>query len=342
MSATLCVEPTDRGLWCAAGGFHVDPWQPVERAVITHAHSDHAVAGCRHYLTTPSGALVLRHRVGVEGNIQTLPYGQSLRLGDVDVSLHPAGHVLGSAQVRLAHAGQVCVVSGDFKVEPDPTAEPFEPVRCDTFITESTFGLPIYRWPQPSAVFEQINQWWQGNQQRGWTSVIFAYALGKAQRLLAGVDAGIGPIAVHGSVWRFVEAYREAGVALPAVLRGDEEGIAAVRRRGLLIAPMSALGSPWLRKFSPIATAIASGWMQIRGTRRGRSVDRGFVLSDHADWPGLMQAIEQTGASRIGVTHGYSHVLHRWLTEQGRPCFVVPTRYEGEVNDAALGNGQEG
>ena len=328
------LQATENGLYCPAGDFHVDPWRPVDRAVITHAHSDHARPGCTRYLTTDEGRALLARRVQADAAIDTLGYGRTTAIGDATVSLHPAGHVLGSAQVKIERRGEVWVVSGDYKTQSDPTCRPFEPVACHTFITEATFGLPIFRWPDPPAVFDRINAWWRANRDADRTSVLLAYALGKAQRLIAGVDAGVGPILAHGAVTGFVEAYRQAGVAMPEVLPADTDHARAHRGRALVVAPPGGAASPWLRKFGAASLAMASGWMQIRGTRRRRSVDRGFVLSDHADWPGLLHAIEQTGAERVGVTHGYTAALSRYLAEAGREAFVVPTRYEGEVDDA--------
>ncbi len=339
-STDLLISTTD-GLYCPDGGFHIDPWRPVERAVITHAHSDHATPGCGSYLCSARGVRVLQERMGAEARITGIPFGEKQTLGGVSVSLHPAGHILGSAQIRVERAstdptrrGETWVFSGDYKLEPDRTCDRFEPVECDVFITESTFGLPIYHWASEVEEFARINQWWQANTTESRTSMLFAYSLGKAQRLLAGVDPAIGPIAVHGAVNRFNLAYRAAGVALPDAPHAAGDSVSAVLGKGLVIAPPSALGTPWVRKFARaeggISAGFASGWMQVRGTRRRRAVDRGFVLSDHADWNGLLSAIRATGASRIGVTHGYVQPLVRWLGESGMDAFPVPTRYTGE------------
>lgn len=333
--------PTDRGLYCADGDFHIDPWAPVERAVVTHAHGDHVSQGCGSYLCSASGAAVLRARLGSDGaGVQGVAYGTAIDLGGVRVSLHPAGHVLGSAQVRVERAGApVWVVSGDYKTAADRTCEPFEPVRCDVFITESTFGLPIYRWDDQAAVFEQINAWWRRNAEQGRTSLVFAYALGKAQRVLGGVDASIGPIAVHGALCRMNEVYRSAGIDLPQAPHAADDVVKQVKGRGLVVAPPSALGSPWTRKFAGrdgMSAAFVSGWMRVRGTRRRKAIDRGFVLSDHADWPGLLWAIRQTGASRVGVTHGSVGPMVRWLREQRMEAFTVPTRYTGETGEEGV------
>lgn len=334
---TPLLRATDHGLYCEAGDFHVDPWRPVARAIVTHAHADHARWGCQHYLVAAPGLGVFRERLP-GAHIESLPYGEPTTVNGVRVSFHPAGHLLGSAQVRVEHRGEVWVVSGDYKVEADRTCAPFEPVRCHTFISESTFGLPVYRWRPEDSIYAEINAWWGANQERGLTSVLCAYALGKTQRLLAGLDPSIGPILLHGASVRLTDAYRAGGVNLPPTLPATVENAAATKGRALVLAPPSALGTPWLRKFEPASLAMASGWMQIRGTRRRRAMDRGFVLSDHADWPGLLSAIEATGAERIGVTHGYTESLVRWLRERGRDAWVVPTRYEGESGDAAAEN----
>jgi putative mRNA 3-end processing factor len=331
----VLLELDDRGIYCAAGGFHIDPWRPVERALITHAHSDHARWGSQRYLTSSPGEPFVRARVGDEANITGIPYGQQISLQGVNVSFHPAGHIPGSAQIRVEHRGEVWVVTGDYKLEPDATCTPFEPVSCHTLITEATFGLPIYRWKPQTEVFEEINAWWRENQSRGRTSVLFAYALGKSQRLLAGVDPAIGPIAAHGAVRRFLPLYEDAGVALPDVLPGTLDHVPELRGRGLIIAPPSVEGSPWLTKYGAASTAFASGWMQVRGHRRRRAADRGFVLSDHIDWPALMHAIEMSGAERVLVTHSpTAAVVARYLTETGRHAEVLATAYAGEEAEA--------
>ncbi|MBA6143427.1 MULTISPECIES: ligase-associated DNA damage response exonuclease [Pseudomonas] len=323
------------GLYCPPGDFYIDPWRPVDRAVITHGHGDHARTGNGHYLTASSGAGILRSRLGQHIDLQTLPYGERLQHHGVTLSLHPAGHVLGSAQVRLEYQGEVWVASGDYKVEPDGTCTPFEPVPCHTFITESTFGLPIYRWPSQSEIFAGINAWWRANCELGKASVLFCYAFGKAQRILHGLDASIGPILVHGAVEPLNRVYREAGVHLPDTrYAGDIARNDPMLRRALVLAPPSAGGSSWMRRFGDYSDAFASGWMLLRGTRRRRGVDRGFVLSDHADWPGLLWAISQTGAERVMVTHGSVNVLVRYLNEQGLDARAFVTEY-GDEDDAA-------
>ncbi|MDT0139275.1 ligase-associated DNA damage response exonuclease [Acidovorax sp. PRC11] len=323
------------GLYCPPGDFYIDPWKPVDRAVITHGHSDHARWGHRHYLAHIDSEGTLRTRLGEDITLQTLPYGQAIEHHGVRISLHPAGHVLGSAQVRLEHGGRVWVASGDYKTGADGTCPPFEPVRCDTFITESTFGLPIYRWPSQEELFSDINAWWRANAAEGRPSVMLCYAFGKAQRILHGVDPSIGPIVVHGAVEPLNRVYRAAGVALPPTLRAtDPEVTAKLLQTALVVAPPSAQGTPWMRRFPRHSDAFASGWMQLRGTRRRRGVDRGFVMSDHADWPGLQSAIGATGAERVFVTHGSVAVLVRWLCEQGLDAQGFQTEYGDEDGDA--------
>ena len=329
----MLLKNTERGLFCEAGNFHVDPWRPVEFAIITHGHSDHARSGSTRYLTAESGREVVQARVGVDAKVETLRYGESISHNGVKISFHPAGHILGSAQVRLEKDGEVWVVSGDYKLENDGTCAPFEPVKCHTFIMESTFGLPIYHWRPQAEIFKEINQWWRDNQSNECTSVLYCYALGKAQRILSGLDVNIGPIFVHGAVERFLPAYQHAGVRLPATTKADAENVKQARGKGLVLAPGSTDNSPWMRKFGPVSTAFASGWMQLRGPRRRRSLDRGFVLSDHADWDGLLSSVRATDAERVWVTHGYTEAFARYLTEQGWQAEAIETRFSGEVED---------
>ena len=322
------------GLYCPPGGFYIDPWRPVESAVITHGHSDHSRTGHGRYLAHDKSEGILRARLG-DITLQTLPYGEPVVHNGVRISLHPAGHVLGSAQVRVEYAGEVWVASGDYKLEDDGTCAPFEPVACDTFITESTFGLPIYRWPPQPELFADINQWWRANAAAGRASVLFCYAFGKAQRLLHGVDASIGPIIAHGAVEPLNRVYRDAGVHLPAT-RTVAEADATAMGQSLVLAPPSAQGTPWMRRFGNYSDAFASGWMLLRGARRRRGVDRGFVMSDHADWPGLQRAIEGTGAERVFVTHGSVAVMVRWLCERGLDAQGFKTEYGDEdIDDKA-------
>lgn len=325
------ITATEFGLYCAPGDFYIDPWRAVDRAVVSHAHADHARWGCKHYLTSAEGAAVLQTRMGPAAVIEAVPYGEVRTLNGVRVSLHPAGHIIGSSQIRVEHRGEVWVFSGDYKTQPDNTCTPFEPVRCHTFITECTFGLPIYRWRPQADIFAEMNDWWRDNQQRGRTTAIFAWSLGKAQRVLAGLEPDIGPILLHGAVDNLLPGYQAAGIDLPPAERATAENARAGRGTAMVIAPPSAVGTPWMKKFGDVGVAFASGWMAIRGARRWRSLDRGFALSDHADWPGLLSAIEATGAERVGVTHGNIDTLVRYLNERGTvEAFAVPTRYKGE------------
>lgn len=337
MASADLVRTTADGLWCEAGGFHVDPWRPVDLAVVTHAHADHTRPGSRAYLTTPEGAALVRLRTQPDARIETLPYGEVRRIGDVEVSLHPAGHVLGSAQVRVRRpGGETWVVAGDYKTDDDPTCAPFEPVPCDVFITESTFGLPVFAWPRADDVAREIRAWWESNAAEGRTSVLCAYALGKSQRVLAMLEGGgPGPIAVHGALDRLLPPYREQGARLPETTYASVDVAKEVKGRGLVVAPPSAAGTPWMRKFGDVSTGFASGWMRLRGPRRRRNFDRGFVVSDHADWPGLLSAIEATGAQRVLVTHGYVETLVRYLREvKGLDASPLESRFEGEDGDA--------
>ena len=322
------------GLYCVPGQFYIDPWRPVERAVITHAHADHARTGHGHYLAAAPGADILRARLG-QIHLDPIPYGESVLHNGVHISLHPAGHVLGSAQVRLDYRGEVWVASGDYKVEADGTCAPFEPVRCETFITESTFGMPIYRWQPQAAIYAEINDWWRANVAQGRASVLYCYSFGKAQRILHGIDASIGPIICHGAAEPLNQVYRDAGVALPPTLLATDVTDKELFKTALVIAPPSAGGSPWMKRFGDYSDAFASGWMQVRGARRRRSVDRGFVLSDHADWPGLMQAIGASGASRVIVTHGQIPTMVRWLQQNGLDAGAFDTEYGAEDEHAA-------
>jgi putative mRNA 3-end processing factor len=344
------VVARPEGLYCPPGDFHIDPWRPVARAVITHAHADHARRGHGAYLAQADGAGVLRARLG-DISLQVLAYGEAVTIGGVRVSLHPAGHVLGSAQVRLEHRGRVWVVSGDYHVDghtafgpdagaadPNPTCAAFAPVRCHCFVTESTFALPIYRWRPPAEVMSEVNAWWAANAAAGRPSLLMAYSFGKAQRLLAGIDAGIGPIVVHGAVASINEAYRSAGVRLPETRGLETLPDRQALRRALVIAPPAVHGSAWARRLGDFGDAFASGWMRLRGARRRQGVDRGFVLSDHADWPGLQRAIAATGAERVIVTHGYEAVMVRWLQQQGLQAGSFRTEYGG--SDDRDGDGE--
>ncbi|MEM1166797.1 MAG: ligase-associated DNA damage response exonuclease [Planctomycetota bacterium] len=342
------LVPTDRGVYCPPGGFHIDPWRAVERAVVTHAHADHLHPGSRCILCSKDSEHVTRVRAGAGADLTTLGWGETVAINEVTVSVYPAGHILGSAQVRVEHGGEVWVASGDYKFAPgaerppDPTAVSFEPVRCDTFITESTFGLPIFRWRDPWSIIDEVLAWWRGCIEDGRNAIVFTYALGKAQRVMrmlaeaAGDAKGSelpGPILVHGAMVAMCEAYERSGVVLPAWEKVTVESAKAHKGRALVIAPPSAGGTPWVRKLHPFSDASVSGWSQIRGTRRRRAIDRGFVISDHADWPGILGAIEASGCDSVGVTHGSVGPMSRYLNEHGVNAWVLPTRWEGEGAD---------
>jgi putative mRNA 3-end processing factor len=311
------LRMTDRGLAIGSGGLHIDPRGPVQRAVITHAHADHTCKGSRHYLAAREGSHILRTRLGNDATIQFLEYGESVDIDGCRLSLHPAGHILGSAQVRIEHRGHVTVFSGDYKIQPDPTCTPFELLRCNRFITESTFGLPVYRWDDPARVFEDIRAWWRSNQDAGRASVMFAYVLGKAQRILMGLDPSMGPVFTHGAVEEMNRRYRMSGVGLPISLPVEKAAKKSDFVRAFILAPPSARGTSWMSQLGECSTALASGWMRIRAAQRRRGVDRGFVLSDHADWPGLMDTIQATGAEEVWVTHGYVGPVVGMLREKG-------------------------
>ena len=327
------LRVTTEGLYCEAGDFFIDPWRPVARAVITHGHADHARGGCASYLASVDGLPVLRARLGADAPISTVAYGETVQLNGVHISLHPAGHILGSAQVRVEHKGDVWVASGDYKNGSDPTCLAMEPVRCRVFISESTFGLPIYRWNHDDIVRSEILDWWTECKNTGRVALLLGYSLGKAQRLLAMVGHdGLGPIVEHAAVASMTKAYREAGVALPQT-RVAGEGMPEGGWGGsLVLAPPSVQGTPWIRKFGEISTAFASGWMQVRGARRRQGFDRGFVVSDHADWPGLLEVIAATGAERVLATHGQVAVLSRYLSEKGIDAGPLATRWSGETD----------
>ncbi|KHQ54246.1 ligase-associated DNA damage response exonuclease [Mameliella alba] len=319
---------TDRGIYCPAGDFHIDPWRPVDRALITHGHADHARPGHAAYLATDGALPVIRHRLG-EIAAEGIAYSEARQIGGARVSFHPAGHLPGSAQIRVEVDGQVWVVSGDYKVVDDGLSEPFEPVPCHAFISECTFGLPVFTWPSQKDVAAEINAWWAANAAEGRTSMLGAYSLGKAQRLMSMLEPQ-GTILTHGAVEATNAVLRAQGYPLPETIQVTPDTDVKALKGALVIAPPSALGSTWARKFGPASTGFASGWMRLRGIRRRRGMDRGFVISDHADWPGLQEAIKSTGAETIYVTHGYTEIFSRWLNQQGYDAAIVPTEFGGE------------
>lgn len=326
--ALISVRP--EGLYCEKGDFYIDPWRSVETALITHAHSDHARAGSAQYIATAQSEGILRRRLGQDMGLQGVEYGDRLKLGDTWVSFHSAGHVLGSAQIRVEHNDEVWVVSGDYKRCADPSCAPFEVVPCDTFITEATFGLPIYRWDSGAETVRHIYDWWQGDPER--PSILFCYAFGKAQRVLSElVQLTDRPVYVHGAVHVLTEIYREQGVAMVPTLPTSEMPRTHKYMGDLVLAPPSGHRSSWMKRFKHPQTAFASGWMAVRGARRRRGYERGFVLSDHADWPGLIQTVKETGAKTVYVTHGQSDVVSRYLQESLKlEAMPLETLFEGE------------
>ncbi|MCE2788187.1 MAG: ligase-associated DNA damage response exonuclease [Bacteroidota bacterium] len=323
------IEFTESGMYCPQADVFIDPWRAVNKALITHGHSDHARYGSAAYFTHHQNVPIIKRRLG---NIEVtgFNYDESILINGVAFSFHPAGHVVGSSQIRVEHKGEVWVASGDYKTEADGVCQPFEPVKCHTFITESTFGLPVFNWNSQQEVMEEINQWWQSNADNGKASVIFAYSLGKAQRILCNINHRIGPVYVHGAVADMNEACAIAGVQLPPY----QKVVAAIAKEdyktALIIAPASANNPTWMKKFEPCSTAVASGWMALRGARRWQAADKGFVLSDHADWPSLNRAVQETGAEQIIATHGYTQAFANWLTEKGYNGRVVQTGFTGE------------
>ena len=328
------IAETSAGLYCEAGGFHIDPWLPVDRALITHAHGDHARPGSVSYLCAEPGRAVLQRRLP-DARIDTLPYGQATTVGEVRVSFHPAGHILGSAQIRIERLGEVWVISGDYKRQADPTCAPFEPVACHTFVTEATFGLPIYTWDASATVVDDILRWWRENRDNDRPSVLFCYVLGKAQRILAEIgDRAEGSIHLHGAMCALTDIYRDAGIAMAHAERITEGMRGKTLARSLVLAPLSARGTPWMRRLPNASDGFASGLMRVRGVRRQRAFDRGFALSDHADWGALLDTIAATGASRVLVTHGWSDALARYLTETySLETGVIKTAFEGEAGE---------
>ncbi len=322
----MLLTLTPDGIHCPRGGFHIDPWNPVARAVVTHAHADHARPGHGAYLAAREGESILRLRLGAVAAVETLAWGETRRIGDVTVSLHPAGHIRGSAQVRVEAGGEVWTVSGDYKRAPDPTCSPFEVVSCHTFVTEATFALPVYRWDPASAVIDEILAWWDANRAASKTSVLFCYSLGKAQRVLAELGRRTDrQVWIHGALDELIACYRASGIGM-AETRRVAPGAApkGTFADALVLAPPSARGSTWMRRFPQRSEAMVSGWMRVRGERRRGAYDRGFALSDHADWPALLATAAETGAQRVITTHGFADPLARYLGERGLETLVWP------------------
>lgn len=331
VKSLLTFSPSS--IYCPQADIHIDPWQPVDRAIITHAHSDHSRPGCKHYLAHKDSESIMRLRLGEDISLQTVAYGETFTINGVNFSLHPAGHIIGSAQIRVEHQDEVWVASGDYKLQDDQFCTPFESVRCNAFITESTFGLPIYKWPQQQEVFEDIKTWWKQNQLLGKSSVLMGYALGKMQRLIKNLQPFDQPVFAHGAIFNINERLRAAGHDLPFIPLITRETEKHLFKGALILAPSSAMNTPWLKRFEPYSTGYCSGWMAIRGAKNRKSVDRGFVLSDHVDWNDLNTAVNETGAEKVFVTHGFTSTYARWLNEQGIDGVEVKTHYGDDESE---------
>ena len=320
------LEFRPEGIYCSQGNFYIDPWRPVERALITHGHSDHARYGSKKYLCTEMAAPVIRHRLG-DIKIETIPYEKEINLNGVNISFHPAGHVPGSAQILVEIKGERWVVSGDYKIVNDGLSTPFEPVKCHSFISECTFGLPAFNWLPQKQIFQEINNWWVQCNSEGLIPVLAAYGLGKAQRLISGLDSNIGPILTHGAIEKTNQIMRQQKITIPETTIVSSKLKLSDLKNAIVLAPPSALSTSWIKKFGKISTAYASGWMAIRGIKRRRSADKGFVISDHADWAGLNWAIRETEAEKIFVTHGYTESFSKWLRFKGLDASIVKTEF---------------
>ena len=332
------IELTDNGLYCPQADLFIDPWKSVEKAIITHAHADHSRWGMKHYLAHHHSAEVMRLRLGADISLETIGYEEPLNINGVKVSLHPAGHIPGSSQVRLEYEGKIVVISGDYKIENDGLSQAFEPVKCHEFVSECTFGMPVYKWESQSSIFQAINAWWKQNAEQGRNSVIFGYSLGKSQRIINNLDTSIGEIFSHGAIWNTNQALISNGVPVRDIPKVTAETPKSRFKGALIIAPPSAMGSAWMKKFTPYQTASCSGWMNIRGARKRSAVDIGFVLSDHADWEGLITAIKATEAEKVYLTHGSTAVFGRYLEEVEKiQAVALETLFEGETAD--LGDG---
>jgi putative mRNA 3-end processing factor len=320
---------TALGLYCPRADVYLDPWKPVKKAILSHGHADHARWGSSSYLCTPTAAPVIKYRLG-DINLETLPFGEEKLINGVSFSFHPAGHILGSAQIKVSYKGEIVVFSGDYKTANDGFSEAFEPVKCHTFITESTFGLPVYHWQDQKWVFNEMEEWCKNNRNNGQLSILYGYSLGKAQRILQGLPESVGPIFTHSTIEAVLNVMRNQGVSLKNTIPVNEHLTRAELLSGVIIAPPAVQNSNWLKKFEPIRNGVVSGWMALRGARRRRNADKGFVLSDHADWEGLNEAISLTGAENIFVTHGYTDILSKWLIDKGLNAYPLETNFEGD------------
>lgn len=327
------LKLTAKGLFCEKGEFYIDPYRPVDFALITHAHADHARWGHQKYLSTAGTAALMKSRLGTEAVYEEIAFGARKTIGDVEVSFHPAGHVLGSAQIKVTDGKETWVVTGDYKIQNDGVATPYEVVPCDVLITECTFGLPVYQWKAQEDIMSEIDHWWAENAARGENSVVFAYSLGKAQRILANLKQLHDPVYCHGAVEKINQVHEDCGVELPERAMLDTNQKKNQLEGGLIIAPPSTQNTTWLRRFRPLKTAMASGWMTLRGARRRRGSERGFVLSDHLDWQELNGVIDQSGARRILFTHGYTSQCAQWFAEKGYDTAELGMEYETDADD---------
>jgi len=314
---------TSRGLYCAIADVYIDPHKPVSKAIITHGHSDHATPGHRYYLCTPMTGAIIKFRLGGFIQTQILPFGETLSINQVQFSFHPAGHIPGSAQVKVEYKGEVWVVTGDYKTEIDPVSGTYESIPCHTLITETTFALPIYQWRPQEFIFRDILAWHAKNKSEGKTTVLLAYALGKSQRLIASIPPEI-PVYTHGSIESTNEVLRSSGLPLRPTIKVSSKISKKEIQKGITIAPGSVLNSPWIRSLQQPVTANISGWMTLRGNIKRQTADQGFALSDHVDWTALNQVVESSGAEHIGLTHGYTVEYAQWLQSRGKNTFILP------------------
>ncbi len=321
----------DKGIYCAQANVYLDPWKTVDNAIISHGHADHSRWGHKKYITHHSNVPIIKHRLG-EIVVTGKEWNETFTINGVKFSLHPAGHIIGSSQIRVEYKGEIWVFTGDYKLEDDGVAVPYESVKCHSFITECTFGLPAFKWVPQAQVMNDINQWWQQNREDGRASILFGYSLGKAQRLLKHLDPNIGKIYTHGAIENMTEVLRPQ-MSFPETIRITRDTKKEELKGSMVLAPPSAHGTPWIRKMVPYVTASASGWMAFRGARRRRAIDKGFVLSDHCDWQGLLQAIEGTGCEKVICTHGYTEIFSRFLREKGYDARTEETQYEGELGE---------
>lgn len=325
---TPLLHFNNKGIYCQQADVYLDPWKPVKKAIISHGHADHSKWGHQQYITHHTNVPIIKHRLG-DINVSGVDWGETFTVNGVKFLLHPAGHIIGSAQIRVEYQGEVWVFTGDYKTENDGISVPYEVVKCHTFITECTFGLPAFKWQPQQEVFHDINTWWQQNKEDENTSILFGYSLGKAQRLLKHLDTSIGKIYTHAAIQNMNEIIREI-TPLPETIRITADTKKEELKGNMVIAPPSAQSSPWIKKMLPYVTASASGWMAFRGARRRRAIDKGFVLSDHCDWQGLLSSIKATGAEKIICTHGYTDIFSRFLIEQGYDARTEETQFEEE------------